>query len=544
MKSFRISFFLLSVFCASPLVARVALKREVRLYDAGRISGQAEAIFKYMADDSEKKKELLTQLSSSARQLSLPDLGAKIDALGSLTAVQLEQNNAYMVSTARELPKTVTAELSGGETVQVSWQDIRSYGLGLIAKARTYTDLFSIEGVPSIADHRHASFTLFADKAQEDKGIAAQAHEAVAAHKKIAALLAKDDMFVRFLNTFKNHMRKRYDFASNGLEAELLFKVFENLTYGFLPEADLGATLARFIETHNGYVAQDMRLTSAELAFPAGEWARSLLSATLMQLKKQVLFALSLAMEGIKKEVKREPVIKRLKDAVAAHAKELKAMLAADNVSLSSAEQQQPMALALRSSEYVQKVLEESKDAGDGSRAERAQRYIALVDEINFLMKDYDVVARDMADAQALARVRADVQRLPEQEQRVLAAASSLSSDEMDDEALSRQALPGSVDENESDEAGPTDGSPGVFEPEEDEYDATGGSGKKSGKVAAIVTAILVVIAAAVFWKFKDKVGGILKGFGLGKGLSRKDVDESFESVDRKHGILSSDRRL
>jgi hypothetical protein len=81
----------------------------------------------------------------------------------------------------------------------------------------------------------------------------------------------------------------------------------------------------------------------------------------------------------------------------------------------------------------VQTLLRAEGAFSSVSQRERVEKYVNVVEQISQLTSDYDMVAREVADAAARDRLSHDISQLPEEEQKLLQQSSSLDQEVLND---------------------------------------------------------------------------------------------------------------
>jgi hypothetical protein len=481
MKYFKVLYGCVALTCmvSGGVIGRTALQHRDGSYVAGKIAGRVETIFNNLSLDVEHKRRLLRQELSHAQQLKLDTLSQKITAMLGLLVVQGKSMEPYITAAEEvntvghdttaesdifDTPESlVTATLAGetddqpavqsaatdGEAMSV--ESIAAFGNEVIERAAAYSDRLMIVGTPSVSRHRAATFALFIRSLRADNDALIRAQDAVKVCTKIYTLLDSNKTLQAFVAAFKKHIEKKYAAVVTDIEGNIKFKIFEILAYLGGDETQTAEDIVGdFLVSYNSYVTAQNTIQSDELAFPVREWAHMLLTTD--QVVKHIMLVLSFAMEQVKHDVQREPLVKQLHDDVSVQTTEALTLLEQDGVAVSDEERLNPMELAQKCSDQVQVLLTSRDGAFAKEQQERVERYVNLVDQISQLTSDYDLVVREMADTAALNRLTHDISQLPESEQEILKKSSSL------DPAVLQEIVPAFSDDQEFEESEPVKG--------------------------------------------------------------------------------------
>ena len=272
-----------SLLCASVVLPRTVFNSGEGTFIAGKIVGRVETILNDLSLSADKKKSLLEGALIHAEQLHLATLSQKIRTHLSLATVQAdslgqvaEEKRSVRInepSQGEELPLQAAVLGESDEesvSVELSIDEISSFGTQVIEDAANYSDRLSIVGVPSVSQHRMASLALFVRQLRAHKEVYARAQDAVAVCKKIYQLLETNKTLLSLIASFKKHLSTKYEQAEEGVEGDINFKIFEVVAY---PTKEEGMTvedvIGDFLTAYNSYVSPEHHFTSEELSFPA-----------------------------------------------------------------------------------------------------------------------------------------------------------------------------------------------------------------------------------------------------------------------------------
>jgi len=478
-------YMLFSVLSAS---ARVPLNAETRAY----LMKQAEATFNKMGDVARVKEVVSQEVGAAARSLSLDTVATRGGAVANLSRVQVEKNKG-------RAGKTIS--LGTQATENATSQDVLVYGRELIRKASKYSVLFDIAGLPTIEQHREGSLALFLEQVDGDSKVAEQVKAALFVHKKVMSKFnGAAQGYQQFIEKIEAYVRQHYDFEPVGIAEELIFKIFEAMVYR--ASDDVFSQQWRAIQSSNDIAV----------------------------IKQKVVVLLRTGLEAIQKDLQHAPAIEQLKGDVEAYTSKITSMLAEDGISLTAKEQGVPLAIASRAAAHIKKM----RDSGSAEKTQhRLQEYLASLDKLSFLLSDYDIIARDVADSKAFERASEELSQVPASDRRVITGASSLNKEVLMRVEQQNQEEPEGEEEGmqdpqeESAQAGDYDG--GLSR---SEFEQGGGEDyfaaprKRSGStIAGIVAGVVGLVALFVCWRYRAKMGAVLQSMpGIGKYFSKGEV--------------------
>jgi len=494
------------------LLARTAIRKDTNVYMEGRITGRVDVIFNDIRLSLAEKESLLTKELANAQELRLEELATTIQAHLKLIKVQTEATKQYEkgqhILTEEMSDMADSAALDAEETSptvsMASVDELRAYGAKKISEAAAYSDRFLMPGMTTVSAHRDASLALFVERAKKDTALFSRVNRAIEALQKLDGS-SGSPVYKRFLKRFSTHVTKKYGSTSEGMESEIFFKIFELLVYSCTEEdKTIADVLGDFPASYNSYVAQDMRFATEELALPVIDWIDGMVDGPASG--KFVFLAISAGMERLKDELRREPLLKKLKEDVQAQVDVGCSLLENEGVTVSEEERQQPLVIGVKCADLVRKKLMEAEGDLTPDQRNVIDRFSTVNEQVGALMYDYDLVSREMADASAVQRVRAEVAQLPAAEQAVLKQSSSLQPSVMNDiipsangeESMDFMPTPSPAMEGEMDEGLPNlEEMPSVMSP----------------KKMAVMLGVGVLVVA-LLW-----IG--IKKANLGRGLKR-----------------------
>ncbi|MDQ5890714.1 MAG: hypothetical protein QG604_588 [Candidatus Dependentiae bacterium] len=449
------SIMLVASFCAiaGSAFTRAPLRQEARESHEVRAENRVNAIMNNMMLSAEHKEKLLKIEWANIQKLGLTatPVGQTLKAYLSLAMVQVESSRKYVASPAMHTDEARFASVSlDGDTesydddsetesaddieVPASVEDAATYGKKIIESAQKYSDRLSCPGIPTVSQHRLFSCALFAQKAAQKATLHKQLQEAIAVHQDIEKeRLDQNGGLARFIAKFKDHIQKKYGSNVDGLENEVMFKVFQGLIGVTIdPSLTIAKKIGDFLKTYNTYVQEKSRLTAEQLAVPLAQWAHVIVGSDKELGAKFKLLLVSFSMEEMKQDLKREPLVKKLKEALDVQIKQAGELLKKDGISFEGDAALEPMSVAMRCSEVVQEKFEKSHGQLTPDDKEAIDKYIGIADQISYLTNDYDIVVRDMAGVEALQRLQADIAKMSASEQELLKQSSAIEKADLD----------------------------------------------------------------------------------------------------------------
>ncbi len=456
---------LVASLCAisSVVFARVPMQQNTRLYNQGRLAGRADGIIRDVRLSAQQKEKLLSSVFADYEKLSMTNSteARQIKAHLGLAQEQVKTVENYVTQADRpvdalpletlslegEMKAPVEAEELTRKEVAVveetipgdiSIEDIHLYGSTVIKNAAKFSDRLQHPGMPTVSHHRELTFRLYLEAAESDHGLRAQALVA----KEVMNELEKERAvatsgLAKFIATFKSHLEKKYGTITDGVEEEIFFKIFQNLAYSSEGDPSVATGVGVFLKKYNEYVQEKFRFSPDELVFSTGDWGRKILDKDKNFAGRLKLLLVSFSMEEIRQDLKREPLIKKLNDAIAVQVKKGVDLLAQEGVPLEEAQAAQPTVVAMKCAEIVKKKIDDAAGQITPEIHKQLQEYFSVADQISYLSNDCDLVAREMADIESVSRIRNEIAGLPVEDQQMIQQSSAI------DKAALAQIVPG-----------------------------------------------------------------------------------------------------
>jgi len=450
--------------CAiSGVFARVPMQQNVRLYNQGRLAGRADAVLGDARLSAQQKEKMLSAIFVDYEKLNMTDAtdAQQIKAHLSLAKEQVRSVEGYTAPTAimrevsgEEMPvdEEVASPVGGDDELASHMQEpegaaeqevllgdmaieaVAAFGMAVIAQAAKYSNRLQCIGVPTVSHHRELTLRLFLDAAANEEGMRAQ----VLVAKRVMDALEKEQAIAggglsKFIGSFKAHLEKKYGTATEGIEGEIAFKIFQNLAYNDEGGPSIAEAVGVFIKAYNTYVEERFRLSAEELSMPIGQWGQTILGQDKNLSGRLKLLLVSFSMEEVKHDLKREPLMKKLNGAIAEQVQKGTELLAKEGIVLEAAEAKVPTIVAVKCAEVVKRKIDEGGGALAPEMQQTVEAYFGVADQISYLSNDCDMVAREMADMEAIVRLRNEIANLPESDQQLIKQSSAIEKAALDE---------------------------------------------------------------------------------------------------------------
>lgn len=383
----------------SQLLSKVIITPSMRMRAGDRIGARASLLMSLEMDERQRKA-LLTRdyriMEKYGVHKSEPELYRQVRAYLSLTT-----------KTAARLADTAIKDMVRGGAATLD------YGKSLIESAATYSDRIDIPGRASVSQRRIESLESFLkDDSTQTPAKAAHIQRVLEVHKKVDAIIRRDETMTDFLEQFVAHLSAQYETATTGIQDELSFQMFDLL---LTAQPDDDRTLRQVLGARSFLDRFEQRYGSKtwnlfpqdDLERPYFEWVEIIATAdkTKSYLASHLLLLASFGMERIKQNVKNQAVWAQSQHALVEKTAEAAGVLEGIGVDLDASMVMRPGYIAKQCSLHF-------KDAPElGS----------LHAEIQALMTAYDVMVRSQADVRAVSYLEKDRAQLSLDDQELIA---------------------------------------------------------------------------------------------------------------------------
>jgi len=404
---------------------RSPLHGDAAMYTQGSIAGRVRTIEAMMKDGTlqpAKGKELLSAEYVNARNLGFTALAAEIAPKAGVPEVApavTQQRIKALAEAPRGTPvanvrrkeqakrqraaldtaiegQSLDADAAVQEDMAVAPLDgeasadaIKQYALLLLNKAAVFSDMQAVRGMPTVSQYRKSLINAFGDEMNQSEAVLKTAQAAIKVTRSVVEAGSSSAGLSRFIERFKKHLSEKYGLSADGIEQEIFYKFFEILSCMVIErESSAADTVGDFIDIYNEYMTQNaLKITRADLSFPIGEWAAKILSSPRSSAYLHLL--MSFSMEQVKGEVKREPLLRQVGEALQSRITAACALLKQGGEELSPEEEVDASLLATRCADVVSRRMSTVGDMLSPEEREEVDRYNGLSEQLNQLVHEY-----------------------------------------------------------------------------------------------------------------------------------------------------------